>query len=142
MFISSCLLTVHGQVALGIKEVHDNPVKFLFEIAAFTVIGYNLYKKNHKTVFALMVSGLFFVLYRPSDQGDDTLADNFFKLRQVALLDRRFQTCTEPLNQFVWNTLNARRENEENPLRALEQEQRNLLDALLEQEENSLFPPQ
>ena len=32
LFISSCLLTVHGQVALGIKEVHDNPVKFLFEI--------------------------------------------------------------------------------------------------------------
>ncbi len=141
LFISSCLQTVHGQVAFGINRFHKAPVKSLLEIAAFTVIGYNLYKNNRKTFCALTVSSLFFFLFRPSSEAGDprTLADRFFDTSQVRLFDRRLQTYTEPINQYVRERLQARLDYERNREIELERKGRETLDRLLKEEVETLF---
>ena len=141
LFISSCLQIVHGQVAFGINRFHKAPVKSLLEIAAFTVIGYNLYKNNRKTFCALTVSSLFFFLFPPYIEAGEprTLADRFFDTSRVRLFDRRLQTYTEPINQYVRGRLQARLDYERNREIELEREGRETLDRLLQEEVETLF---
>ena len=87
---------------------------------------------------------MFFLLFRPSSEAGDpsALADRFFDIRQVTLLNRRLQTYTEPINQYVRGRLQARLDYERNREIELEQKRRDSLNRLLKEEVNTLFHPQ